>query len=302
MKVKKILLGVVLCSLFTIFLSCKQPAEPPKVTSIIGYDYDWNQINFNNGDTHTDPAALRYIEIKFDHEMNTNYGSYIWYYLTGEYVLSSYWANSRTYCFMVQLPYDENFCVILNDESYNNPDDDYSTKVNWLRDTNGNYLPQYKIEFSTKSNTNVKNEYEFDMNKEISKDILFDLEYNEYGPNLQTGISIRELILPNKLKEGDVLKVKYKIRSGYNLPEIIVNLVDDSKYAKNQYWTLLADETDVKLTNEPISASTVENPIYYENEITFNIVEDMSTRCALVFTCNTMDSKDPVQFILPATK
>lgn len=303
MKLKKLLLGIAMVASIAILSSCgDKPKEAPKITKVTAYNYNNEVVPFENGDVMVDPS-LRYLMLTFDREM---YGSWSYTYSnkykSGEYIIDKGWVNAYTFLFVFNLSYSADIVIDFNDpESLT---DDF-TKEYWFRDKNGNYLDKYSLQFSTKPSPNAdkKMTYEFDVNEKINEDLLIDLTYNKYGtpPNLQTGLSIKELILPETLKPGDVVKVKYKLYADEDLPEIVVNLVDVSEAAG--YWTVLAKEEDQLLTAEKYIASETDEPNYYYGELTFNITKAMTTTCTIQFTCNEVvnpTESDVVQFTIPA--
>lgn len=301
MKIKKLIMGITLVSVITVLSSCGFfVKEPPRVEKITAVDADGNEIKFTNGDVQASPS-IRYLYITFDKEMNTQYGGYVWYNYSGEYIINYGYVNSRTYYFEFSLLHDTSIKVILNDPSYIT--DDFNEASAWLRSKDGVYLDEYILEFTTKKspNANTAAIYEYDINSKIYKDWLVDLAYNEYGKpaNLQAGISVKELFMPERLKKGDVLKIKYKIYSDDDLPEIIVNLVDIS--AQVDYWKLLADEKDIPLTKTKYVASTTDEPNYYTGEVVFHVTEPMTSTCTLQFTCKEFDDPENhvVQFTIP---
>lgn len=310
MKTLKRVLVICLVALSALFVSCPDPngnSVKPHVTKIIGYSWNtekqqFEEFPFENGSTSMS-YKLAKIEIKFDRPMDTESGCWAYWGHANQYYTDYRWVNSYTYVFVFNpLFYGANFKLVLNYD----PNSEYTP----FRDLEGNNLSAYPIEFTVENDAIHPMVKEIDIGNYLTEDMFFDLQFNQYSdpPNLQTSLGIVNVLAPYCLKAGDTLKIKYKVRANDDLPEVKVSLVDTSDAVKN--WRIFTEEKNFSLADEPITASTEENPVYFEKEISFVLINDMSpvqpqNAITIQFTCFA-DACDPlndtVQFYIGANK
>ena len=316
MKTLKRVLVICLVALSALFVSCPSPDsgnDKPIVEEIIGYTYNTEKQKFEvcpfkNGGSEVTQQLAR-IDIKFDRPMNMKNDFWTHWSNSYIYIYNYYWTNDFTYTIVLnKLYYESYFKVVLNDFDYINQNPDtYDT----FSDTEGNELSSYPLVFTVESGDTVHPLVkEIDVGDYYAEDALVDLQYNEYGdpPNLQTFIILTNVLSPYPLKAGDTLKLKYKIRSDFDLPPISVNLVDTSSAVN--YWRLFTEEKNFALTDTPVTASTEENPVYVEKELTFVLIHDMSladpkNAITVQFTCFADDcdpENDSVQFYIGSNR
>lgn len=215
--------------------------------------------------------------------------------------MSAYgWLNSYTFRFIFNLSYSADISIVINNFEYcnENPDlTDFTPELSFFRDTDGNFLDQYPIEFLTISspNKNTKLDHVIDTNDLFLRDYQVKLKYNEYEDggvtlsNMQGGFSVKDLFYPELLKAGDTVTFKYKIKSEKKLPDIIVNLIDTSYEAG--YWKTLSAESEVDkklVQGEPTQGE--DKFYYYTGELVYTITPKNVYNVTLQFTC-----KDPEQ-------
>ena len=270
----------------------------PKVISVTGYDKSGSPAYYPSSDGKIydiDPKNISYIDIQFNKPMNSNIPGYMYYNKLDPNVYRK-WINPTTLRMTPDVFfYGKDYMMQFNTFF----DADANLSEAWFSDTKGVYADNLVIAFSTiQSPEGHKKEYVIDLNAALEEDfMLVELTKNQYAKNYQTGFSIAGLLDNETLLPGDKVTLKYKIRSDYDLPEIYVNLVDISQIAN--YWNVLCDETiNVPFMNEEVKASTEENPVYYENEITFLVTKEMTTSCTIQLTTEDLSHKDPYQFFV----
>ena len=242
-KSKIILLSLLVAVLFG-FASCDFNASdlPEASVSII-----------ENGATDVDPAAVSYIDVKFDKSMNTKYSGFIYYGDIYYDIQEHFWYNSYTYRIYVDLRYGQNYKLVINDSDYATSHSDDKYKSEFFRDTEGNKLKQFAIEFSTIPST-LEHPHTFELDL-TNKNVL---GYSTFTLNF-----------------ADTVKLKYKLSSAYDISEIRANLIDGSSYMN--YWGQLNSDTtkDVVLVKDYTAATADADPNIYEGEISFDIAKDM---------------------------
>lgn len=185
MKLNKTILVAVLAALTTVFTACSDPNktpenENPKIISYQSFDRKMNAVNFELNDTRVDPTELWAIEFKFDKEMNTKYDGWIYYGDIGDQIIDYGWLNSKTYFLCFNLAYSSNIKIVFNDMSYYQNHRDY----NLWRDEDGNFMKEFKVEFSTKASPRTESkEFTVNTNELLEKDLPMKLIFNEYGNN-----------------------------------------------------------------------------------------------------------------------
>lgn len=271
-KNKIILLSLLVAVLFG-FASCDFNASdlPEASVSII-----------ENGATDVDPAAVSYIDVKFDKSMNTNYSGFIYYGDIYYDIGNHYWVNSYTYRINLDLRYGVNYKLVINDSDYATSHSDNNYKSEFFRDTEGNKLKQFAIEFSTIPSTlEHPHTFELDFTKKESLwgYSTFTLNFGDNSENTENTqqmlVGLKPLLNHEMIKKGDTVKLKYKLSSAYDISEIRANLIDDSSYMN--YWSQLNSDTtkDVVLVKDYTAAAADAEPNIYEGEISFDIAKDM---------------------------
>lgn len=270
-KNKIILLSLLVAVLFG-FASCNFNASDLPEASIVGIEM---------GATDVDPAAVSYIDVKFDKSMNTKYSGFIYYGDIYYDIGNHYWVNSYTYRINLDLRYDVNYKLVINDSDYATSHSDNTYKSEFFRDTEGNKLKQFAIEFSTIPSTlEHPHTFELDLtNKDVLGYSTFTLNFADNSENTENTqqmlVGLKPLLNHEMLKKGDKVILKYKLSSAYDISEIRANLIDGSSYMN--YWGQLNSDTtkDVVLVKDYTAAAADADPNIYEGEITFEIAKDM---------------------------
>ena len=290
MKTKKVLLGLAFTAVILGVCSCKNNTEVvlPEVTKVIGIE---------NGATDVDPTQVSVIDVRFSKAMDRNYSTFWRFDDTADEIYYAGWVNDYTYRFEVFLTYDTSYSFSFCEEG-----PDVNKEALYLRDTEGNYLKRYSIQFSTiKSPTTHPHNYVLKLSEDLKEEYAVKLQDNsEYNPNTQQAVvNLKYYLNHDKVKKGDTVEIPYKIKSNYDLHNIKVNLVDTSSAAN--YWKLLTATTthDLVLVDE-LKASTPEQDYYKEGTLKFTIDDDMIIRFGLQICADygeNFDNKDLVNII-----
>ena len=288
MKLKKLVLAVSLVAAMFGFIGCGELSPDPEVVEIQFRNSAGELMEqFDDCSVDVDPKLVSYIDFKFNVEMDTTHGGFLyWNDFIGEEndVYSNYWLNSKTYRLYVVLRYNAQYRFGI---STDNPDADDFYR---FYSKNGKKLPVADVEFSTiayKRTTPMT----FELNKypNMTVDLV---DNNEYNPKTQQSvIRLDGLLDGEKFIKGDTVKFSYKIKSPVKIKNLRANLVDNSYYAN--YWLQLTNTaTKDVVVAQNLEASTDGNDNWYENTIIFTIEED-SIAYNSIQLWDSYDSEDP---------
>ena len=264
---QKTLLMVIATVIMSIFTSCDNGSK--------GQFYPTaTLVGIENGATDVDPTTIEYFDIKFDRAMDKQYYGYVWYHSCGHDILDYRWVNSYTFRVYVDLRYDSNFKIVLNDDNYTS--NSYTKSSSYLRDIDGNYLKMFPIEFSTTKST-IQHPHDFEI--KIPK-FSIKFQENKYWNNNQNyRINIKPLLNHEVLRAGDTLTIKYKVSSPYNVEKVYAQLCDLLANNEDGFQILnkkIDGNVDIVISN--LAATTdPNNPIYYEGEYKFQIETGMTS-------------------------
>ncbi len=270
-KSKIILLSLLVAVLFG-FASCNLNASDLPEASIVGIEM---------GATDVDPATVSYIDVKFDKSMNTKYSGFIYYGDIYYDIGNHYWVNSYTYRINLDLRYGVDYRFVINDSEYAASHSDSDYKSEFFRDTEGNKLKRFIIDFSTIPSTlEHPHTFELDLtNKNVLGYSTFTLNFADNSENTENTqqmlVGLKPVLNHEMIKKGDTVKLKYKLSSVYDISEIRANLIDGSSYAN--YWTQLNSDTtkDLVLVKDYTASAADAEPNIYEGELSFDIDKDM---------------------------
>lgn len=234
MSIKKSVLFSVILFFIISTLSARSPKSSKKsmLTEV-------KELSIVNGSIDIDPSTVNYIDIKFNMPMDQNYSNYMCYFYSGVDVQDNRWINSSTYRIFLDLHYDSEYKFVINDyEAVNDPSYNYSQEKSFFRNKKGKYCEQFIIQFKTKKSQNTH-----PMTHRLEFNKVVDLQdNNKYNPGTQQAlVKLTKFLNYENVLTGDTVEIPYKIRSTYNLKNIMVNVVDASA-AVTDYWKPLSDE------------------------------------------------------------
>jgi len=288
---KKILMLLVTLTALCAVGCVKEPSAPVEkakatVTSNLGTEI--------LGETNVNPKEIEYIDITFDKPMKQ--GIVYWIsYSSGDAILAdySYWVNSRTFRFFLNLPYNSYFKIAINDSQYT--DVDWDPKETFWRDSKGNFIDELIIDFNTIPYPEREaTTFEIDLTNpqnNVLKSIKLEPNYydsegnpTENAPSQQLLLDITSFLNRELLIPGDTLKIKYKISSMYDISKVKSNLVDNSPEAN--YWKILSNSNDLSIAPDYVVSEDPENPKIHEGTLEFNITEAMIRVAAIQLFCS----------------
>lgn len=276
-------------------VSCKIDPEPspgpslkPTVTSNIG------KIN---GKTNVNPKDIQYIDITYDEPMNSNFFDFIYYKSSADDIYSCGWINDFTFRFYVNLSYDINFNIVINDSSYTG--ENWNPKEVFWRNKNGTFAEETVISFNTipyPRKEPMKHFIDFTDSTTVNLGSMktIKLQPNNYDANgnftdtpvtQQLTVGIRTLLNNELLLPGDTLTLKYKLSSLYDISNVKTNLIDNSKTAT---WLDLSSDKD-----QLLAPDYTPNEIY-EGSLKFKITEQMQRGAAIQIFASYTDTPEDV--------
>lgn len=288
MKIKKsALAAVVLASIALVgFVGCQKEVAMEKPT-----------LNIKNGALDIDPATIKTIDITFPEEMDTNYSDFLWWGNIDADMLNYGWANAYTYRFVVDLRYNTEYKLVLNDyetigQNVNGIDHPYSDEY-FFRTKGGKKIKRFLVQFTTKeSPTKHPNTYEMSIENYNAQ--LVDNQYDEPGKETQQLLlGIKSLLNHDMVKAGDTVKIKYKIKSASDLKNVRTNLIDTHSSVKN-WLKLNSDDTNDLILADNLPAGEIK-----EGVLEFKIATDQVACFALQIYADYSDNPSDliIQFL-----
>lgn len=272
---KKYLLSLLFIVTATItFTSCNQNAsnDLPKMVKITGVDIGATDVN---------PKTVQFFDIKFNKPMDKNYKGFVYYNYSE--VLGSYWINDFTFRFEISAKYNQYFKIVINDSTYQNKD--WNPEKEFWRDTEGNLLNETIISFNTipyPQRDPMTHEIDLTDSTKIrlnnAKNFkLNNVSYDENGKITETNITqqypiqIRNVLNHELLRKGDVLKLKYCVKSLEDLSKVKISLIDVGLNG-SQFVQISSNNHTPLAVDYKLGDS-------FTNEVTFNITEDAENPC-----------------------
>ncbi len=287
---KKILMLLVTLTALCAVGCVKEPSAPVEkakatVTSNLGTSI--------LGATNVNPKEIEYIDITFDKPMSYA-GGYTYDHYSNNTIVGGEWCNRYTFRFYLNLLYNTDFCIVINDSKQPSSPDWDPTKTFW-RDADDNYVEELIIEFSTIPYPEREAKtFEIDLtNSKINNLKSIKLEPNYYdsngneteiAPTQQLVLKLTTLLNHEILLPGDKLILKYSISSMYDISKVKCNLVDNSSNAN--YWKVLSNSNDLSIAPDYVISKDPENPNIHEGTLTFEITEQMICWASLQLFCS----------------
>lgn len=264
MKIKKSALAAVVLASITLvgFVGCQKdvPASEKPTLSI------------KNGALDIDPATIKTVDITFPEEMDTNYNAFVYWGVLDADVFNYRWENPYTFRFYVDLRYNTEYKLVLNDydsvgTKFGNSDTPYTDEY-FFRTKDGKKIKRFLVQFTTKESP-TKHPNTFEMSIEDYQAQLTDNQYDEPGKDTQQLLlGIKSLLNHDMVKAGDTVKIKYKIKSTSDLKNVRTNLIDT--HSSVNYWLKLNSDD----TNDLILADNLPAGEIKEGVLEFKIATD----------------------------
>lgn len=289
MKIKKSALAAVVLASITLvgFAGCQNDVPASEKPT----------LNIQNGALDIDPATIKTIDITFPEEMDTNYHAFVYWDAADADVMNYGWANAYTYRFVVDLRYNTEYKLVLNDydsvgTKLGNSDTPYTDEY-FYRTKDGKKIKRFLITFKTKESP-TQHPNTFEMSIENYNAQLVDNQYDEPGKDTQQLLlGIKTLLNHEMVKVGDTVKIKYKIKSASDLKNVRTNLIDI--HSSVNYWRKLNSDD----TNDLILADNLPAGEIKEGVLEFKIATNQVACFALQIYADYSDNPNDliIQFL-----
>lgn len=290
MKIKKsALAAVVLASIALVgFAGCQKdvPMNRP-------------MLSVQNGSLNIDPVGIKTIDVTFPEEMDTQpqYCAFLYWGTIDSDTFNYEWANPYTFRFWVDLRYNTEYKIVLNDyealgTTVGGSSEPYTDK-NFFRTKDGRKIDRFLIQFSTKDSP-TQHPNTFEMSIENYNAQLTDNQYDEPGKDTQQLLlGIKSLLNHDMVKAGDTVKIKYKIKSASDLKNVRTNLVDT--HSTVDYWLQLnSEDTRDQILAENLAAGEIK-----EGVLEFKIAKNQVGKFVLQIYADYSDNPNDliIQFL-----